>query len=378
MIQCRVHTSIKEIDPAAWNEIIPDGLVFQTHEALRFIEEKGFPEYRPRYFVFMDQTRRILAHTAAYIIRTDLLIFSKGLIKKTVSMIRKRFPGFLCSSVLECGSPVNIGNPVIIRKGVEAEEIVRHFIGSLRSVAKAEGIQLMVLRDFHDKDRALFAFFSAAGFHQISHLPTTELEIRWKNYESYTGSMRSTFRTRLKRRERIAAQARYSASIVSEFSELGTQLAAQWMNVNRHAREFSREQVTPDFYTYIDEGLKGNCRLLKIHQGNSLQGHALAVKDGSILRWMYFGRENDDRRDGAYFFAMEQIIKLGIRLEMEKIEMALTCYPLKTDYGAKMVPLYMFMQCRTRCLTGIFARLHEMFNTTASIENKQVFKESGI
>ncbi len=37
------------------------------------------------------------------------------------------------------------------------------------------------------------------------------------------------------------------------------------------------------FYTHIDKELKGNCRLVKIYQGTTLQGHALAVIDGRIL-----------------------------------------------------------------------------------------------
>ncbi len=97
------------------------------------------------------------------------------------------------------------------------------------------------------------------------------------------------------------------------------------MNVSRYAQEFSREQVSPDFfYTHIDKELKGNCRLVKIYQGTTLQGHALAVIDGRILSDGCILEESRISAGTGPFFAMEQIIRLGIRLQTEKIDMALT------------------------------------------------------
>jgi predicted N-acyltransferase len=233
----------------------------------------------------------------------------------------------------------------------------------------------MVLRDFYDRDSTLFPFLTAAGFQKISNLPTTEFEIRWRDYDSYVGSMRSTYRSKLKRHRKIADQSRFTASFVSDFSDLGAQLSAQWKNVNKEAKEYSREELRPEFYTYINKGLKEKCRLLKIFQGNTLKAHALIAIDGGILRWLYFGRATKGCRDGAYFFALEQIIQLGIKLEMKKIEMGLTSYSAKTDYGAKMIPLYMFVQCRNRFLNQIVSRLYNYFNQPISVQNRNVFNE---
>lgn len=376
MINCKVYKSITQLNKHEWNNIVPKGQIFQSYDALHFFEKKGLIEYQPRYFVFTNADREIVAHTTAYLIETDLLIFSKGRLKKLVDRIRKIFPNFLNPNILEVGCPISPGKSIMLRPDVQLPDIADQLAEALRHVARDTKTQLILLRDHYEADQKQFATFERLKFKRIANLPTTELHIKWSTYEDYLMSMRSRYKAKLKRSLKIAGKENYSTLFVADFAEMGDLLAQQWQNVNDFAKEYSREKLTPDFYNYINKGFNGNCRLLQVYQQDVLVAHALIAIDGKILRWLFFGRDRGAiKNDGAYFIVIEQIVKLAIELDMSTVEMGLTSYMTKTEYGAEMVPLHMYIHCRSKILNYIVPRLYQTLNKEVKIQKRNVFYE---
>ncbi len=95
--------------------------------------------------------------------------------------------------------------------------------------------------------------------------------------------------------------------------------------------------------------------------------HALIVLDGATLRWLFFGREEGGSRDGAFFLAIAQIIEFGIAKGVAQIEMGLTTYSSKTDFGARMVPLWMFIRVRAVLIGRLLTALLRLFNPVPDV-----------
>jgi hypothetical protein len=124
ILNVTVHESIHEINPPEWNEIVEEGSVWQTHAALALLEDGGLENCRARYLTFRTVDGRLAAHSAVYIMETDLLIFSQSLVKSLLDKVRRVAGNFLRTRVLECGCPVSAGNPLCRRDGITYADIL--------------------------------------------------------------------------------------------------------------------------------------------------------------------------------------------------------------------------------------------------------------
>lgn len=371
--QVAVHDSIREVDASEWDEIVGEGRVLQTHAWLAVLEEGGLEDCPPKYFVFRMADGRIAAHLAAYMIETSLLMFSRGFLKALVERIRTVVPKFLKARILECGSPVALGNPLSLREGIDFADLAGPLCRALDDVAAKAKIRLIVLRDFLEDEITIFSNLERQGFNRIPNLPNTELAIRWATFEEYLADMRSHHRYTLRKRLRIAKASNLTSRFQIEFSGMAEQFVRQMTTVNDHAKEYSRQLLGPDFYRGVSAALGRHCRILEILQDQRLVAHALVIFDGKILRWLFFGREQGGVRDGVYFLAVARIVNLAIDEGMELVDMGLTSYRSKTEFGARVVPLWMYVRIRGvpgRLLPGILRYL----NPVAEIQRRDIFK----
>lgn len=369
-----VHEFIHEIDPAEWNEIVAEGRVWQSHAALALLEDGGLEHCRARYLIFRTRDGRIAAHIAAYIIETDLLIFSQGVVKRTLDTIRRVLPKFLLPSILECGCPVSAGNPICCRDGVAHADILAPLSDALERIAAQEGIPFVLLRDFTEEEVPEFERLVEHGFSRIANLPTTQLPLRWRSFEEYFLAMRSRHRQKIRRGLRLAERSGLAARWTDEFAHMAEQLGRQWRNVNAHAKEYSREQVAAEFFRNVNQAFAGRCRVLQILDAERMVAHALVGRDGPLLRWILFGREDGEARDGAYFLVIARIIEFAIEQGLERIEMRLTTYSPKTDFGAQMVPLWMFARVRGVLPRTLVPMLFRLLNPVPDVRDRACFR----
>lgn len=341
-----VHDTIDEIGAAEWDAAVGPERLFQSHAWLRSLEGGALVDCTPKYVVIRDVGGAIVACVAAYLIRTSLVIFSKGLVKWTVDGIRLLLPRFLRPRILECGCPLGPGNGISIRPGVAVQDVAPIICEALDRVAASARAPLIVLRDFLETELKSSAEFEQAGYVRAESLPTMSLNIKWTSYADYLGSMRSRHRQKVRRGLSLARRAGLQVRLVGEIGGDGALLARQRENVRELATEYSREQVTPIFYAQLDRDLGPRARVLEVLRGTTPVGHALLVDDGSILRWLSFGRETSGVRDGAYFLVIASIVELAINEGKSVLDMGTTTHGPKTDFGARMIPQWMLLRFR--------------------------------
>ncbi|USX21734.1 GNAT family N-acetyltransferase [Oxalobacteraceae bacterium OTU3REALA1] len=376
MYRITVHNSLQDIDESEWDSIVPLENAFHGHRAQLFFEQEGLVNWPPRYFCFRNEQGELVAHATAYLIPTSLVIFSSGIVRSVVDWIRTFWPAFLQPTMLECGCPISPGNPVCVRGDVDRKLLLKALAKAADMEASKTNVKFVVIRDFEDNDLPFTQGITESGYIQIANLPTTLLQIRWGNFEAYLKDLRTKYRAKVRRGMTIALRAGLTTKVRDVFAESAEDLVREWQNVHDHADEYAREELTTEFYAGIGQGLDGRCRLIEVLQDGQRVAHALAVIDGRLLRWLFFGRKKPMDRDGAYFLVISAVVRLAIEEQLATVEMGLTTYSPKTDFGAEMIPLWVFVRFRGTILGKALPLFVKFFNPVPQIRQRKVFRST--
>jgi predicted N-acyltransferase len=312
----------------------------------------------------------------AYFIRTSLAIFSKGFVRSAVDRIRRVWPAFLQPLTLECGWPISPGFPVCARNDVAMSELLDELAQAADAEAARCKVRIIVIRDFLEDELNEASGLGSRGFAKIGNLPTAVLHIRWKSFDEYLNDMRSRHRVKVRRGLAIAERSGLSVRVRHSFSDIGEELMREWRNVHEYADEYSREELTAGFYRGFGAATEGQAQLIEVLRGDRRVAHALIFLDGGILRWLFFGRDRPEERDGAYFLVIAEIVRLAIEHQLEIVEMGLTTYSPKTDYGAQMVALWVFVRFRGALLGRLLPGLVNLLNLIPGAKPRKVFRRT--
>lgn len=132
--------------------------------------------------------------------------------------------------------------------------------------------------------------------------------------------------------------------------------------------------MTAEFFRNVNPALGSRCCLLQILDGERMVANALVASDGPLLRWILFGREDGEARNGAYFLVIARIIEFAIEQAFKRIEMGLTTYSPKTDFGAQMVPLWIFARARGVLPRTLVPKLFCLFNSVPEVRERACFR----
>jgi predicted N-acyltransferase len=370
------HSSISEIAQDEWDELVSQSHTMLRYRWLSHLEDGSLNQFTPRYIIVRDAAGQVVAHTAAYVNSTSLLIFSSGLLRTSLDWVRRFFPHFLIARILECGMPVGLGNPISVRSGINAERAADAIFQGLKNISSFEGIRVVVVRDLGDESRILQHLVQRQGYSIVPYLPNTALAIRWKSFGEYESAMRSSYRFRLRRRVREAECAGLLCEISPVRETDAVSIYRQIRNVDATASEFRRNVLRRRFFERLPfSSTEWVC--FKVLREGALVALALVLIDGKTARWSFFGRDNPGARDGAYFLVLAEIVRFAIQRQMRVLEMGLTTYRPKLEFGAR--PEQLRMAVLIRFAGGRFVvHLLRQLNKVAAVTEKNVFKASAL
>lgn len=313
-------------------------------------------------------------------IRTDLAIFSAAFLKNILSFIRKAVPNFFKINIAECGSPVTINTPqFLIDNNIDKSEFLIDLKKILTRLSIRERCLMMIIRDF-EIDQEVGEYrkgLTGLGFSWLPSLPNTYLAVRWTCIDEYHEAMRSHYRHKLFKHLNINKNNKITHELVDDFSDLSGELCRQWHVVHEKAKELKREVLTPEFYAEISQNMGPDSKALLFYSEGQLLGHVLLLKDGDLLRWLYVGR-NISERDSLYYYIIHKIIETAISIGARKVEMGLTTYHIKQDFGAQLVPIYIAIRLTIPFFNPLLSPLYNFLHKSEQYPTKRVFKEEAV
>ena len=370
-----IFDSIEKIPKELWDEILCDNSITLGYDFWKTIENSKLENIDCNYIVLYDGLLPV-AVIPCCVVRTDLAIFSAQWVKSLLIFIRKFIPNFFTLNILECGSPVTINTPQFIKDDkISTEFFLRHLNSILIKVARKKRCLIIIVRDFEDgHDTDVFKRkLKELGFAWVPGLPNTYLDIKWATIDDYLSSMRSHYRYKLLNHLAIADESDLRCELILDFSDLSKELCRQWRVVHKNAKELVREVLTPEFYSEISRNMGANSKVLLFYSRGTLVAHVLLLEDRETLRWLYIGR-NRSQKDSLYFYIVHKIIETSITMGMTKLEMGLTTYPIKQDFGAKLVPIYIAIRLTVPFLNLMLEPIYRFLHDSTDYPVKRVFK----
>lgn len=374
-MQYSIFSSIEEVPSEHWislEEQAPAPLKFAFLDAL---EKSNLTNIQFFYVLFYDGSEPIAA-APLFTIRTDMALFSGATLKRLFYQVRRLFPSALTLTTLECGSPVTINSPsFIVKPGVNSGEFLRSLSCAMREIARKHWLLLSVVRDFEEEadTEAYRTDLKQLGFSWLPSLPNTYLDINWQSLDEYHQAMRSHYRNKLfKQLDRFAdSDIRYE--IDYNFSDRADTLCVQWLNVHERATELKREVLTPEFYAELNQNLRGEVFTVLFFKGSELIGHVLLLKDRDMLRWLYMGREGPIDNH-LYYSMVHKIIEVAINLEVKRLELGLTTYLVKQNFGAQVVPVNIALKLNLPGFNRFLGFFYSLLHQDQDYPPRRVFK----
>jgi predicted N-acyltransferase len=368
----RIYSSINEIDAGAWDAILGRDAAICSHAYLKAVEGSAINDCVYHYPVVYDDTGRVIAHTCVFSITMDMALFARGATLALVHGIRRLFPRFLTIRMLECGTPVALGRQITLRPGENLAQVLSHLVPAVEELAKRSGLKYLLFRDFRQEDLDGFDALSTRGYSALQNLPEAVLEVRWRSFDAYVADMRSSYRRKVRLNLARIADRHIHSELLSNFRHLTDDFVAQWQYIYDNATEYKREILTPAFYRNINTHLP-NARALVFYRQDRMIAHCLLLYEDDVLRWMYVGKDGEESED-LYPFMLYEIVRHAIEANMRWIKLGITTYVAKTDLGAEMVPLYMYMKHRTRLFPGLSPWIFRKMTPLPAQIEKSVFK----
>ena len=371
----KVFSSISEIPAQDWDSILGPDTAICSHAYLSAVERSGINDCVYRYPVVYDELGFIVAHTCIFSITMDLTLFATGLVRDVIRRIRRVAPSFLTIRMLECGTPVALGRQISVRPGADTERVIGCLVPAIESIAGSEGLGYVLFRDYRLEDRPGFDALCKHRYELLHNLPDAVLEIRWDTFDDYVSSMRSNYRRKLKLNLGNLGDRQITCELLDDFRHLSERFVEQWMYIYNHATEYKREILTREFYENINSRLPG-AKALVFYENGRIIAHCLLLFEDTVLRWMYVGKQSSETED-LYPFMLYEIVRIAIAAKMRWVKFGITTYVAKTDLGAELTPLYMYMKHRTWLFPKLAPWLFRKMTPLPNLKPKSVFKTSG-
>ena len=370
----KTHRSISEVNEDRWNAIVGKNRIFCAHKYVDALEKSGLNE-GGCYYPVVYAGDEIIAHASAYFISTELDIFANGALKKIIRLVRRKWKNFLITQSLECGPPVALGSTMSFKDGIDRAEPMRLLCQEVERLAKELRAGLVLFRDFYDEDMKFYDFLQGRGYGKIHNLPKAEIKIRWKSFDEYLNSMRSSYRCKIVKSMDKCAKADISIQILKNFSANSRELKRLYDNVSHQAKEIKREQLSETFFQNLDNYLGEKSAVLSATKDGKIIGFMLVLFNDKELIPALIGLDYDYNREyHIYFNLFYRTIELAIDAGMEKVDMGITTLDPKKDMGSEIVALNMYMKHSNPLLNKIVSALFDMITPPDTTGPRNVFK----
>lgn len=376
MYKVRVFESIRDVPLKEWSAIAKPYSYTYSPEYLEMMEASMTNGCGQGYVLVYDDNDHPVSLTHFTVSRTDIAIFASGWLRAALTTIRRLFPNFLKIRLLECALPIYSEDRLIAGEQGHKKKSLQFLEKTLLEISRKHGVFLVIIGAFEPQDHPCEVFLKDLGYQFVPCLPLASLDIAWETPAAYLSAMKSYYRSKLQRHLRINQSKAIRHDLRDNFDDLAEILWQQWLVVHAHATEYNGETLTPGFYKDFSLKFGTRSKVLLIYSKDELVGHALLLVDGDTLRWRNFGRAKAEN-DSLYIYVCHKVVETAINLGVKRLDMGVTTYAIKRDFGASIVP----RKIAIRVLWGMFnsytARAYPLLNHVPVIQSKDIFKKCG-
>jgi predicted N-acyltransferase len=350
----RSVASIGEIDPEAWDALVPDNPLC-THGWLRTVEETAKIALEPTYLLaYARGSSELRGASVSYMLRPnefvltidDLMFGRFGRLPATVGLTF--LPSVICRPLASHGAHV-FTDPSASREAAAADR--RVLLDALESIASSRGVGLG-FSCVTEHESELLELLAERGYLRARQFPISFLDVQWGSFAGYLDHLKGISRRTARNIRNEINRARKAGIVVKRLHDAGpfeerlSELAeAQWRL--RAGRPFA---FGGGFFSSVTRNLGDGARVYGAFKNDDLVGFSLMVERGGVAYVPMIGIDPDrPSTDPTYFvLGYDQPIMDAIESGLTRIHFGEALYELKRRRGCRTLQTRLCYRASTR------------------------------
>lgn len=266
-----------------------------------------------RYFLLHDERGEVWAIQPFFVLDQDLLTGLGGRMERTVAAIRRRWPRFMRMRTLMVGCAAGEGH-LAGAADDERRAGAELLAAGLRGQARALGAQLVVMKEFPARYRALMAPFARHGFTRAPSLPMTRLSLAYKDFEDFLKRHVSRMaRKDIRRKLRAAAHApAIEMTVMTDVSAIVDELYPLYLQVYGRSK-LHFEKLSKDYLAELGRRMPDRARFFVWRQEGRVVAFNLCMLHGENIYDEYLGLDYAVALDlHLYHYTMRDVFNWAV------------------------------------------------------------------
>lgn len=351
-LRTTVKRRIAEIPAGDWNKVFPD--VLEGYDFFRTLDESNLEQFS-FYYIMVYEKGAPVGATACFLVNYSLDTSINGPLRRVTNSIRKRIPNLFSLKALVCGMPMG-GGRFGIAPGADSSAVVKVILRRVEQIAKKTRASVVAFKDFDQNHTKLLDPLQRAGFAKFDSLPTTELNVWFKDFEEYLKTLSGANRYDLRRKfKKVDGHVAIDFEIVDVLENAALKDVYR-LYLDVVARQDMGFELMPiEFFANISKNMPGRAKFFLWRINGKLVTFVFCLVSKEMLIDYYVGLDYSVAyKYHLYFVKFRDILNWCIKHNIKIYEMGNTAYEPKRRLGFDLVPLYLYVKLRNRMLRPVF------------------------
>ena len=350
-LRTRVTSRISDIPADDWNKVFPD--VLEGYDFYKTLDESNLEQFSLCYIMVYDRNKPVGA-TTCFVMNYSLDTTISGPLRRISNSIKKLMPNIFSLKVVVCGMPIGQGR---IGMAAHREDVVlRAILRRMERIARKNKAVITAFKDFDHSGTRFLDPLQREGFTKFDSLPSTELNVWFKDFEEYLMTLSAASRYDLRRKfKKVDNKIPLDMQIVTALDDntLKDVYKLYLDIVEKHDMGF--ELLTIDFFRILPKNMPDRTKFFLWRIDGKLVGFLLCLVSKDLLIDYYVGLDYSvTYKYHIYFVKFRDVLNWCIKNKIKKYEMGLTGYEPKRRLGFDFIPLYVYVKLHNKALRPIF------------------------
>jgi hypothetical protein len=245
----------------------------------------------------------------------------------------------------------------------------------MEDLAETLGASILGFKEFGDRDGRALEVLEAFGYFRARSLPGCSLELPWTSFDAYLSALRAPYRRQLLadlRRQQSHGIRVVHADLDAVHEEIYPLYEAV---IDRAVNRL--ERLNASFFRELAYGFREEGRAILLRRGGALLAAAIVLHGPTRSTFLLTGLDYEaNTRFVTYPRLLAEIVRDALERGACHLELGQTSYPLKSRFGGRLDPRWIYLKHRNAFLGRALAASSGVLFPATTEPNRRVFRET--
>ena len=346
----RVARRIDQVSRNEWNNLFPP--ILEDYDFYRALDDTSLEQFS-LFYVLAYERKMLIGAAPCFIMNYSLDTSINGPLRRVSNAIKKLKPNVFSLKTLICGMPMGQGQIGALR---DRGDVIKAILRRIEQVARKEKAAIIAFKDFNNSYTSMLDPLQRDGFYKFDGLPTTEMNVWFKDFEEYLNTLSAASRYDLRRKFRkVDGHVKFDLEIVDALDDktLHEVYRLYLAIVDKHDMGF--EMLPMSFFRNVPKYMSGRTKYFLWKLDGKLAAFLFCLVSEDMIIDYYVGLDYTiAHKYHLYFVKFRDVLNWCIKHKIKRYEMGITGYEPKRRLGFEFIPLYLYVKLRNRAFRPVF------------------------